>query len=511
MKLKSFGFAVVMLGYLCNSSAQNIEPGTIPWTPEVRSGLTRVAIQVAPQFQALALNPNSNYLHVPEGWTANIYYAGTALGKPRFIAWGPDSVLFVANMNKNNILALRDIDRDGAVDTAIVAATGFSYGHDVRFYRDTMFVCQESGVVKLWRSDPLGYVFDKRVVVVDKSSQPNQTGGNHRTRTLVLDTITFKMYVSVGSRGNADRETNRALIEEYNWDGSGRRNYATGVRNAVGMTLHPRTGKLWANNNGSDQQGNDVPPEWFDIVREGGFYGYPFSYHFKNWFNLGTSDYKDLLPITKADSILFDAMVPSAALVISHSAPMAVEFAAANNPTAFRNGAFMALRGSWNRTAISGNKVVFLEFDNDDDTIANVVRDFCVGFITDTNNASTRWARPVGVTTAADGSVFVTSDDLKQFILKLTPPLSTGVDETFLVPRLRCVPNPATNNSFLVWDSQFEARHLVITSIDGRIVHSENIEKGALRSQVPVLPTGVYIAKLSAVGTVQSCLMTVSN
>ena len=84
----------------------------------------------------------------------------------------------------------------------------------------------------------------------------------------------------------ADRESTRALIEEFEWDGTGRRTYASGVRNAVGMTLHPRTGKLWANNNGSDRQGNNIPPEWVDIVRDQGFYGYPVAYNHQVWFDL---------------------------------------------------------------------------------------------------------------------------------------------------------------------------------------------------------------------------------
>jgi len=331
-------------------------------------------------------------------------------------------------MSGGNVLALPDVNRDGIADTSIVAARGFSGGHDVRFLGDTMFVSTEAGLLKLWRSDRSTYVYDQRVTLVDKNTQTNQTGGNHRTRTLVIDTIRQKFYINVGSRGNADRESDRAVIEEYDMDGNSRRIFATGVRNSVGMTLHPRTGKLWANNNGSDNQGNDVPPEWVDIVRDGGFYGYPFSYHFKKWYSF-VGDYSDLLPITKQDSARVNGTVAPAALVAAHCAPMALVFTENNALPEHTNGAFMAMRGSWNRVPPSGAKVVFLAFDNDEDTIANVVRDFCTGFITDTNNINTRWARPVGLAIAADGSVYVSSDDTKQFILKLTPPVTSSVDE----------------------------------------------------------------------------------
>lgn len=438
----------LLLALICLTTAvSSQEPGTIPWTPKKTVETSRVSIEVPARFSSVGLNPNVHQLSIPVGWTAKIFYAGTPLSKPRFMSWGPDSVLFVANMNGNSILALPDSDRDGIADTAIVAARGFSYGHDVRFYRDTMFVCQEGGVVKLWRSNGTGYVFDQRQIVIDKSMQTNQTGGNHRTRTLVIDSIRNKLYVSVGSRGNADRESNRAVIEEYEYDGTGRRVYSSGVRNAVGMTLHPRTGALWANNNGSDNQGNDVPPEWIDIVRDGGFYGYPFAYHFRRLFNF-TGDYSDLLPITPADSATLNTMVPPAALVDAHCAPMALVISEPHMPTQFRSGAFMAMRGSWNRQPLSGAKVVYFDFDNDLDTIANSVQDFCSGFITDTNSQDTRWARPVGLALGSDGSVYVSSDDIKQFILKLTPPVSTSVDES-QDQSLRLTPHPAGDRTAL--------------------------------------------------------------
>ncbi|MCX6140284.1 MAG: PQQ-dependent sugar dehydrogenase [Candidatus Kapabacteria bacterium] len=404
------------------------EPGTIPWTRIDKGDLVRTAIVVPPQYGSVGLNPTTHQVSIPRGWTANVYFAGAGLDKGRFMSWGPDSVLFVANVNKSNILALPDKNRDGIADTSIIAARGFSNGHDVRFWHDTMFVSQESGVVKLWRSDTNTYVFDRRLTVIDKGSQANQTGGNHRTLTLVIDTLRMKFYVNVGSRGNADREPDRAVIEEYNLDGSGRRQFATGTRNAVGMTLHPRTGKLWANNNGSDNQGNDVPPEWVDIVRDGGFYGYPFAYHFRRWYSF-VGDYADLLPISKTDSSSVESMVPPAALVAAHCAPMALVFTENATRPEHQYGAFMAMRGSWNRNPPSGAKVVFMSFDNDQDTIANSVKDFCTGFIIDTNDVNSRWARPVGLAVAADGSVYVTSDEIKQFILKLTPPTTTSVDE----------------------------------------------------------------------------------
>lgn len=468
------------------------EPGTIPWTKVDKGDLVRTSISVPPQYASVGLNPSTHQLSVPRGWSVSVFFAGSGLDKGRFMAWGPDSVLFVANANKSNILALPDKNRDGIADTSIIAARGFSTGHDVRFWRDTMFVCQEAGVVKLWRSDASTYVYDQRVTVIDKATQSNQLGGNHRTRTLVIDTLRMKLYVSVGSRGNADRESDRAVIEEYNMDGTGRRQFALGTRNAVGMTLHPRTGRLWANNNGSDNQGNDVPPEWVDIVRDGGFYGYPFAYHFRRWFSF-VGDYSDLLPITKADTARVENMAPPAALVAAHCAPMALVFTENAAIPEHQHGAFMAMRGSWNRNPPSGAKVVFLSFDNDQDTIANTVRDFCTGFITDTNNVGSRWARPVGLAVAADGSVYVTSDDNKQFILKITPPKITSVDEDDATIN-DVYPNP-TSDFFTCAVSSAGVVVSVFNS-SGVLVDQRRSDSHRIRFDASAWPSGAYHVKI---------------
>lgn len=489
-------YVLFLLMVICGSYASAQEPGSIPWTPKVSSGLVSTAITVPEKYRSIALDSVRQRLNIPRGWTASVFAAGSELLKPRFMAWGPDSVLFVANMNRNNILALPDRDRDGIADTIIVAARGFTTGHDVRFWRDTMFVAQEASIIKLWRSNPATLTYDQRVTVIDKSSQPNQIGGGHRTRSLVVDTNAMKLYVSVGSRGNADRESNRAVIEQYEYDGTGRRVFATGIRNAVGMTLHPRTGKLWANNNGSDNQGNNIPPEWVDIVREDGFYGYPFAYHFRRIFNL-VGEYGDLLPLTRADTLALERMQPSAALVDAHSAPMALVFVEQTPVTAHRYSAFMALRGSWNRTPPSGSKIIRLEFDSDEDTIANAVHDFCTGFITDTNDATTRWGRPVGLALSADGSVFVSSDDIKNMVIKLTPPRVTSVGDAAVMSMPTVTPNPASASVRI--ENVVPGDHVAIVDLQGNTVLEQTITSDRWVVSVSALVSGVYAVRVAGV------------
>lgn len=478
---------ILVLGLVLTVRAQ----GTIPWTPVVDTGLVRTTITVPPQFSSLGLDPERHVVFIPRGWTAQIYFAGSALDKPRFLEWGPDSVLYVADMNRNAVLALPDLDRDGIADEAVTAARTTAVCGDVKFHRDTMYTAAEAGVVKRWRSAGTGYNYDQSTIVINKVQQSDQTGGNHRTRTVVLDTVHGKLYLSVGSKGNADREPVRALIEEYAWDGSDRTVYARGVRNAVGMTLHPRTGVLWANNNGSDLQGDNIPPEWIDIVRPNGFYGYPVAYHQQNWFNFSAPGYSDLLPITASDSADVRSMVPPAALVWAHCAPMELEWSHASMPARWRNGLFVVLRGSWNRSPVSGSKVVFLEFDGDQDTVANAVHEFCTGFITDSNRVDTRWARPVGIALAADGSVYLSSDDLHAFILKLTPPSPVTVDERSVgYIDLQVVPNPAVDH--LTVTAPVATGSVEVIDGQGRTLLQGALQDHRINVSTMSLPTGSY-------------------
>jgi len=475
--------------------AQVVQPGTIPMTPMVTSGLVRTKIIVPDAFKTAQGLQIDRFVNVPEGWTARVFYAGNALSKPRFMAWGPDSVLYVANMNGQNVLALPDADGNGVAESPIVAASGFSTGHDVRFWRDTMYVCQQAGVVA-FQDQNKDRRWENRRVVVDRTTIPNWSGGRHGTRTLVVDSVHNALFVSVGSNGNADREAEsgkfqRAMIERFDLSGKNRRVYATGIRNAVGMTLHPRTGTLWANNNGSDLQGDNVPPEWIDIIRDNGFYGYPFAYHHQNWFDLSNADYKDILPLTKADTSLFESMVPPAALVTAHMAPMAMEFSPLSFASPFTNGCFVVMRGSWNRTPASGYKVVFLAFDNDADTIANFAIDFCTGFMTD-SVAKQAWARPVGIALHHDGSVYLSSDDLTPMILKLTPPTLVGVRDTDVrSSSLRVEPNPAAQEVRIRWDTESASQCLVeLIDLSGTVLITATAPLGIISTTGLTLPVG---------------------
>jgi glucose/arabinose dehydrogenase len=414
-------------------------PGSTYTTPRRNLATQSQTVNVPPQFRQFISNRSVN---LPAGWSAKVFYAGSLLSKPRFMAWSPDSVLHIADVSAGRIIALPDRNRDGIADTAIIAASNI-FAHDVKFYNGAMFAAEERKIVRFTNPDRNG-VYQTRATFIDNIAEgATQGGGGHRTRTMVFDSARRKMYLSIGSLCNVCREDFRAIIEEWNDDGTGRRVFANGIRNAIGMTLHPRTGKLWATNNGSDWQGNDIPPEWIDIVRDGGFYGYPFAHSYQALFDFAANaEYRALLPLTAQDSARVRRMVPPAALITAHSATMAIEFANNGFPSEFRRGAFIATRGSWNRQPLSGYKITYLDFDNDADTIANTANDFLTGFLTDSARGE-RWARPVGLESDARGNLYVGSDDITKFILIVSPTTSTDIREkSNSRGDLRITPNP---------------------------------------------------------------------
>ncbi len=382
--------------------------------------------------------PQNAQVNVPEGFTVSIFYAGNPLQKPRFMTWGPNDVLHIADLNAKAIFALPDMNNDGVADTILTVASNV-IAHDIAFYRGDLYAAQERSVIKLRDLNNDGFYETQSDVIAPIAEGAAQPGGGHTTRTILIDSLRGKIYLSIGSRCNVcrtddpnDQDYQRALVEEWNLDGTGRRTFATGIRNAVGLL--ERGGRIWASNNGSDNQGNNIPPEWIDVLRDNGFYGYPFAHSQGIFFpisNASPSDYKSLLPFTAIDSAKVKSMVQPAGLIQAHSAPMALVSAHTNMPEGYRNGVFVALRGSWNRTPATGGKIIYLDFDDLEDTTANFTSDFLTGFMTDSTKSSNwGWARPVGLAIDKQGRMFVGSDANTRFILMISPQKSTSIQQS---------------------------------------------------------------------------------
>jgi glucose/arabinose dehydrogenase len=227
---------------------------------------------------------------------------------------------------------------------------------------------------------------------------------NHWTRNIVTNTQKNKIYISVGSGSNVGEhgmanEVRRADIIEVNVDGSGEKIYASGLRNPAGLYFQPQSGVLWAAVNERDELGDNLVPDYITSVKEGAFYGWPYSYF---------GQHPD--PRMKSDprpDMVQKAIVPDYP-VGAHTASLGFCFYTGKTfPGHYQKGAYIGQHGSWNRSSLVGYKVAFVPFSNG--RPAGKMEDFLTGFIADPNKNEV-YGRPVGVATMQDGSLLVADD-----------------------------------------------------------------------------------------------------
>jgi len=232
------------------------------------------------------------------------------------------------------------------------------------------------------------------------------TSGGHRTRTVEF-LPDGRMVVSVGSSCNAceEEDPRRAAVVVYDGpEGGGEQIYASGLRNAVGLAIHPESGKLWATNNGRDMMGDDLPPETVYIVEEGGDYGWPYCH------SGGVID-----PDLGGPDACQDVGQP-VALMQAHSAPLGLAFYSGRQfPSEYWGDLFIAFHGSWNRSVPTGYSVVRLPLLGSEPI--GQLQEFAGGWLDlKDNNAS---GRPVGLAVGPDGALYA-SDDKGGFIYRIS-------------------------------------------------------------------------------------------
>jgi glucose/arabinose dehydrogenase len=402
---------LVLLGTTAGAQ-EDYPPGTFQLTPRIDLGLQPVRVHVPPQFDHL---PQDLTLNLPPGFRASVFASFENFNRPRFMAFDDRGVLHVANMDNDEILALPDRDGDGTADESIVVATNFDRPHSLQFYNGDLYVGDRPRILRYSDQDGDG-IYEERNIFADNIP----SSGSHSTRTLVIDEPGGKMYLGVGWPCDLcrNRGAERGSVLQFNLDGTGRRVYATGVRNLIGMDIHPATGQLWGTNNGHDKEGVDAPPEWIDVIRDGGFYGIPFAYGYQVWADFTNPSYRALLPITPADSARVATMQRPAAMVPAHTAPMAIHFYDHDQfPAKYRHVAFVALHAGHAYLApIEGYSVLAL-FSEPDGSRARI-GDFITGFQTGVEVEDV-WGRPNGIVTGPDGSLYVSSDRDNYVILRI--------------------------------------------------------------------------------------------
>lgn len=331
-------------------------------------------------------------LRVPTGFRIEIFAEGT--GNPRMMEVMKDGTVYVTDRNNGRLLMLRDTDGDGKADVKKVLLE-MEHLHGIDFFRNRLYLATVKHIytAELNSDGTLG----KMIPIV--SDLPD--AGQHHNRTLKFGPDTM-MYISIGSTCNSCEETNKeaATMLQARPDGTGRRIYSKGLRNTIGFDWHPVTHELWGWDNGTDHLGDTIGKEELNHLQYGGDYGWPFVFE-KGLFDRH-HDPKNMTHEEYSAKTVFPSL-----LYYAHGASMEfIFYTGAQFPQAYRNGAFVAMRGSWNRQQPVGYRVLFVRFDNSGKPVA--AEDFMYGFLTDNNTSE--FGRPVGLAQYTDGSLLVTDD-----------------------------------------------------------------------------------------------------
>ncbi|PZO75350.1 MAG: L-sorbosone dehydrogenase [Sphingomonas taxi] len=296
----------------------------------------------------------------------------------------------------NRITLLRDANRDGVAEQRFVLIEGLNQPFGMQYGNGRLYVANTDGVVSV----PFTHG-QTRVTATPQPLVSLPAGGynNHWTRNLLLSPDARTLYVSVGSASNVgehgmDEEIRRAAILAVDLRTGRERLYASGLRNPVGMAWAPGSNVLWAAVNERDQLGDDIAPDYLVGVRDGGFYGWPYSYYGKQ-DPRHANDKRELLATT---------LMPDVA-VGPHAAALGVAFA--KGTPAAQQIAYVARHGSWNRSAFIGYDVLAVPFANGRPTAAP--QSFLTGFVADEKKNEV-YGRPVSVQTRDDGAIFVVDD-----------------------------------------------------------------------------------------------------
>ena len=341
----------------------------------------------------------------PEGFRVERYAEG--LQHPRNTYVSADGEVFVVESNTRNsanrIQRLVDEDGDGISDRRETVFAGLNQPFGMLVLDGYFYVANTDATLRF------PYTAGQTEISVESGEPilqtPPQGYNNHWTRNLLAAADGSKIYVSVGSGSNVgengmENETHRATILEMNPDGSAMREFATGLRNPVGMDWNPVTGELWTAVNERDKLGDGLVPDYATRVQEGAFYGWPYSYY---------GAINDPRWAKEPHQELVDAAVVPDVPLGAHTASLGLAFYTGDAfPENYRNGAFVGQHGSWNRSNFSGYKVVFIPVD--EAGLPQPPQDFLTGFIADAE-AGQVWGRPVGVTVHPDGSLLVCDDD----------------------------------------------------------------------------------------------------
>src|SRR5579864_150436 len=329
---------------------------------------------------------------VPEGFNISIFASN--FKKPRWLTVAPNKDIFLADNGAGEIIILRDPKNTGSAQEREVFVDGMRRPFGIAFHDDYVYVGNMNELVR-FKYDPKT---SKRLG--EKEHLMDLPSGGHDTRSVVVAPDGKHLFVAVGSASNINtgEPAIRAAVTICDLDGKNARLYATGLRNPVGLAIEPVTGEVWTSVNERDELGDDLPPDYFTSLKDGGFYGWPYSY-------IGENVDPRVKP--QRPDLVAKAIIPDV-LLGAHVAPLQFTFYTGTQfPESYRGGAFVAEHGSWNRATRSGYQVAFVGFKDGKAAVDPVP--FLTGLVPDPGGSNVD-GRPVGVAVAPDGSLLVSDD-----------------------------------------------------------------------------------------------------
>jgi glucose/arabinose dehydrogenase len=337
--------------------------------------------------------PEGARLQVPQGFNVEEYAAD--FQRPRFMLLGPSNEILITDSTQKG--AVYVLTNNGKNRKALIEGLDRPYG--MAFWKEFLYVAEPTSVKR--------YKYNRKAMTVGAGEQivsmPDFAKG-HWTRSILFDRKGTKFYLGVGSESNvaSGEHEQRAAINRYNPDGSGHEIFAAGTRNPIGMHWYPGTDDLWAAVQERDLIGDDLVPDFFIRVRQGGFYGWPYAYIGPNEDPRNKGKRSDLVQKT----IVPDVVLGPHVAVLDFTFYTGKQF-----PAEYRGGAFLAFHGSWNRSQRIGYSVVFVPFKGGKP--AGEPRDFMTGWMLSPDQREV-WGRPVAVLQLQDGSLLVSDDGGKK-------------------------------------------------------------------------------------------------
>ena len=306
----------------------------------------------------------------------------------------------------DRIVLLRDADGDGVAETRTVFLEGLKSPFGMALIGNHLYVANTDAIVRYDYTEGMTEIGTPGTKIADLPGGPLN---HHWTKNIIASLDGKRLYATVGSNSNAgengiDKEEGRAAIWEIDLDTGNKRLFATGLRNPNGMAWSP-DGRLWTVVNERDELGSDLVPDYLTAVKEGGFYGWPYSY----W-----GQHVDSRVSPQRPDLVAKAIVPDYALG-NHVAALGLAFAEGTLlPERLRSGAFIGEHGSWNRNPLSGYKVVFVPFSDNKPSGEPV--DVLTGFV---GEGQVALGRPVGVAMDKKGALLV-ADDVGNAVWRVT-------------------------------------------------------------------------------------------